>query len=344
MKNLFKMSMAVLLTMLASTNGYSQNNKSNDQVEFLSLKGEGLFPESILTLPNNDLLVSAVGDGSIQRIDPKGNITYFNKPHDNGLLSVLGMAVDKKANRLWVLNLNLKMANGYPGSNIKIFDLGTGTLLKTISENFVVGSFFNEIALDDKGRAYISNTISPTIYTATFEDKEAQVFVKSDLLENPDPDQPLDQNGLSLTPDHKYLIVSVMHRFMAGKGRLLRIDINTKEVTNITLQGEGVKAFGGSDGMFFYKKQLLMVNAFARAGAIMTADFNADYSTATLTVKDKFQSAYDRPTASAIRDGKLYTVNSQLNHIVDDKDGKLNTPPTSPFKLAIVPLAELLKN
>jgi hypothetical protein len=75
----------------------------------------------------------------------------------------------------------------------------------------------------------------------------------------------------------------------------------------------------------------------------MTATFNQDYSVATLAVKNKSQSIYDRPTASVIRNGKLYTVNSQLNHIVDDKDGKLNTPPVTPFKVVSVPLTALLK-
>jgi hypothetical protein len=52
---------------------------------------------------------------------------------------------------------------------------------------------------------------------------------------------------------------------------------------------------------------------------------------------------YDRPTGSTIRDGRLYTVNSQLNHIVDDKDNKLNTPAILPFKIVSVPLNELMQ-
>jgi len=86
-----------------------------------------------------------------------------------------------------------------------------------------------------------------------------------------------------------------------------------------------------------------MVDVFSSAGEIFSARFNADYSEAGLTIRNKFQSVYDRPTASAIRNGKLYTVNSQLNHIIDDKDGKLNTPPVLPFNVVAVPLAELLK-
>jgi sugar lactone lactonase YvrE len=344
MTGILKLAFSLLFSVLTVTAVYSQSNNQSDKAEFIFLKGDGVFPESIITLPNKDLLVSCIGDGSIQRIDSKNIITYFNNPHENGILSALGMAIDKKRNQLWVINLNLKMANGYPGSNLKVFDLSSGKLIKTISEDYVPGSFFNDLTIDESGRVYISNTVGPNIWTATIDSKEAEVFVKSDLLENPDPDQPLDQNGIAITPDHNYIIVSVMHRFMGGKGRLVRINIASKEVTNVSLNdGEAVKAFAGADGMFFYNKQLLMVNVFPKAAVIMTATFNQDYSVATLAIKNKSQSIYDRPTSSAIRNGKLYTVNSQLNHIVDDKDGKLNTPPVTPFKVVSVPLTALLK-
>jgi hypothetical protein len=151
-------------------------------------------------------------------------------------------------------------------------------------------------------------------------------------------------NGLTITPDNKYLIASVMNRTIKGGGTLVRVNIATKAVSAVKLKDdEATKSFSGSDGMFFYNGQMLMVNVFSSAGAIFTAKFNGDYSEASLTIRNKFQSVYDRPTASAIRSGKLYTVNSQLNHIIDDKDGKLNTPPVLPFKVVAVPLAELLK-
>ncbi|HTB99469.1 MAG TPA: hypothetical protein VK705_02185 [Ferruginibacter sp.] len=334
---------ALLIFLFTPNIGFSQ---TNDQVQYIPLQGDHLFPESILKLPNNDILVGGIGDGSIQKLDINNNVSYFKNPGEDGLKSTLGIAADQKRNRLWVLNLNLKTASGYPGSNIKIFDLTTGKLIKTISENYVVGAFFNEIILDDNGVAYISNTIGPDIYTANFDSSEAKVFVKNDLLTNSDPNQPLALNGLTITPNKKYLIASVMHRFMPGKGRLVRINIATKEVDAIVIKDEddtAARAFAGSDNMWFYNQQLFMINVYSKAGAIITAKFNKDYSIVTLKIRSKFQSIYDRPTGSTIRGGKLYTVNSQLNHIVDDKDGKLNTPPVLPFNIVSVSLNELMK-
>ncbi len=335
---------AGLLISILSVNGvYSQSNNAS-KTETIALQGNQVFPEGIITLPNNDLLVGGFGDGSIQKIDSKNNVSYLSKPGDNGMVIAVGFALDKKNNRLWVANFNFKTESGKPGSQFKVFDYTTGKLLKTIPEKFIEAAFFNEVILDDNGNAYVSNTFGPNLYTATFESTDATVFVTNDLLKNPSPDQPFGLNGLTITPDKKYLIASVMNRTIKGGGTLVRVNIATKEVTPIKLRDdEATKSFSGSDGMFFYNGQLMMVNVFSSAGAIFSAKFNKDYSAASLTIRDKFQSVYDRPTASAIRDGKLYTVNSQLNHIIDDKDGKLNTPPVLPFKVVSVSLAELLK-
>jgi hypothetical protein len=332
---------ALLLTAAFAVNGVHGQTAN---VESIGLMGDAVFPEGILALPNGDLLVGGFGDGSIQRINQKNEVSYFSKSGENGMVIAVGMAVDAKRNHLWVANFNFKTASGKPGSNLKLFNLVDGKLLRTVPETFIEGVFFNEVTMDDKGNVYVSDTFNPQIWTANADASAATVFAKSDYLSNPDPNQPFDLNGLTITPDKKYLIASVMDRLDAGDGKLVRINLQTKEVSPIVLAGgQAVKAFAGSDGMFFHKNQLFMVNVFSKAGAIITAKFNKDYSTATLKIRDKFNDIYDRPTASAIRGGRLYTVNSQLNHIIDDADGQLNTPHEKPFKVVSVPLNKLLE-
>jgi sugar lactone lactonase YvrE len=334
-----KIAFGVALALMSMTVVFAQST------ETIALQGNQLFPEGILTLPNNDLLVGGFGDGSIQRIDAKNNVSYFSKSGENGMVIAVGFALDKKNNRLWVANFNFKTESGNPGSNMKVFDLKTGKLLKTLPEKFIQGAFFNEVTLDEKGNVYVSDTFAPNLWTTNFEATDTKVFVTdAGLLKNPSPDQPFGLNGLTITPDNKYLIASVMNRTIKGGGTLVKVNLATKALSAVKLKDdEATKSFSGSDGMFFHNGQLMMVNVFSSAGAIFTAKFNADYSEAALTIRNKFQSVYDRPTASAIRNGKLYTVNSQLNHIIDDKDGKLNTPPVLPFNVVSVPLAELLK-
>lgn len=317
-----------------------QAQQAGKNAAYINLKGESLFPEGILALPGGELLVGGFGDGSIQKIDRSKQVSYFSKPGANGMVIAVGMAYDQKRNQLWVANFNFKTESGKPGSNLKLFELSSGKLLKTIPEKFVEGVFFNEVALDGDGNVYVTNTFGPQIYTANAQSNETSVFVENELLSNPAPDQPFDLNGLAITPNGRYLLASVMDRLDAGDGRLVRINLQTKEVSPVTLTGnEAVKAFAGSDGMFFHKNRLYMVNVYAKAGAIVTASFNSDYSTAQLQLHPQVNQVYDRPTASAVLNGRLYTVNSQLNHIIDDGDGQLNTPPRLPFQVVSVPLS-----
>jgi sugar lactone lactonase YvrE len=343
MKNL-SFALVSVLSLVTGNTVVAQDIVQNNKVEYIKLLGDNTFPEGIHTAPDGGFFVGGFGDGSIQKIDKNNSVSYYSKPGENGMTMAVGMAIDEKRNELWVANFNFKTESGKPGSNLKIINLATGKLIKTLPENYIEGVFFNEIAIDDKGIVYVSDTFNPQIWTANANKSAPEVFVKNDLLSNPAPDQPFDLNGLAISPDNKHLIASVMDRLDAGDGRLVSINIATKAVAAVSLKGDvAVKAFAGSDGMFFNKGQLYMVNVFSKAGAIITAKFNNDYSTATLTIRDKFQSVYNRPTASAISNGRLYTVNSQMNHIIDDADGKLNTPWEKPFKVVSVPLSDLLK-
>ena len=184
-----------------------------------------------------------------------------------------------------------------------------GELLASLADPDDNPHFFNEIALDAEGNAYVSDTLAPTIWRAEADLSGVAVFAEDPLLNNPAEDQPFSLNGLALTPDGAYLIASVMDRIDQGGGRLVRIDMDTKEVTEVELAGDAVPTFGGSDGMFFYENRLLMVNVTPPA-AIMSAGFNEDYSRAELVSHSAFEAVYNRPTSSAVREGRLWTVNS----------------------------------
>lgn len=340
-------------------------------INYVDLLGNATFPEGILSLPNGRLMVGGFGDGSLQLVDVDASppSSYFSAPGENGMALAVGFAYDENRDWLWVANFNFDTGNGIPGSNLKIFSLGDETLVATLpSEDFVPGVFFNELAMTDDGTVYVTDTFNPSIYTASPDNLTAvEEFVTDPLLTNPAEGQPFGLNGLALSPDGKYLIASVMDRLDAGDGRLVRISIDDESVADVALLASvdtpaAVDAFAGSDGMFFMspvdtpdgsERTLIMVNVYSPAGAIMTADFSEDYSTATLTILDPSMDEgavevstdakpiYDRPTASAVLGDKLWTVNSQLDHIIDDANGALNTPFDVPFQIVGVPLSKL---
>tara|TARA_R110002049_G_scaffold214533_3_gene386001 strand:- start:15931 stop:16506 length:576 start_codon:yes stop_codon:yes gene_type:complete len=148
MKNLKLTIVGLLLSLLAVNGTYSQSNNQNKNVKFIALQGNSTFPEGIIALPNNDILVGGFGDGSIQRIDKNNKVSYFSESGENGMVIAVGFHLDTKKNRLWVANFNFKTESGNPGSQFKVFDYVTGKLLKTIPEKFIEGAFFNEVTMD----------------------------------------------------------------------------------------------------------------------------------------------------------------------------------------------------
>lgn len=329
--------------------------------QFVSLLGNATFPEYILNVPSLDnekkqqLLVGGFGDGSLQLVDidhgrqPK--VEYYNAPGANGMIITVGFVYDESRDYLWVANFDFQR-----GSQLKVFKYTSKKLLTTIPsfDTFVTGSFFNELTMASDGTVYISDTFNPIIWMASPRDLTMVTkFVTDPLLRN--PVQAFGLNGLAISPNEKYLVASVMDRLDAGDGRLVRISLTgNKQVSNVLLTNKfsasmAVEKFAGSDGMFFLTKDLLvMVNIFPAVGAIFSADFmEADFSMAKLEIRDtnttrrNFGGVFNRPTASAVLDDNLWTVNSQLDHIIDDANGALGTPVDLPFQIVGVPLASL---
>ncbi len=320
---------------------------------FVDLPGDSLFPEGILAATNGDLYVSGFGNGSVVRVSEgtRGSFQarYFKTPGEDGLSSAVGMALDEARGRLWVANFSFETFS----STLKVFDVESGALLATLAHaDDGRPHFFNEIALDAQGRVYVTDTAAPVIWTAGPALDTVEVFVEDAALANPDPERPFGLNGLALTPDSRHLIASVMDRIDPGGGRLVRIGVASRAVAEVALSGatETLSGFGGSDGMIFLDAVppedalLVMVNVTptGTAPAIMTAAFSDDFASAELVGRPRFDAAYNRPTASAVRDGRLWTVNSQLDHLIDDENGALGTPPDLPFQLVGVSLDETL--
>jgi hypothetical protein len=341
---------SILVALVVSSIQPPSCNARSDPT-FIDLLGDKLFPEGILELPDGRVMVGGFGDGSLQLVDPNNTSSspsYFSAPGENGMVIAVGFAYDEELDNFWVANFNFDLGDGIPGSQLKVFSLN-GSLKATVPSDFMPGVFFNEIALAKDGSVYVSDTFNPTIWKANPNNLTGvqEFATNKDLLSNA-VGQPFGLNGLAITLDNNYLIASVMDRLDAGNGTILRISIANQNVTSVTLLdndgGKAVAGFAGSDGMFFDpqdKQRLFMVNVFSSAGAIYTADFSNDYSIATLTIRDAFASAYNRPTASTMANGMLWTMNSQLDHIIDDENGALGTPPDLPFQMVGVPLAEL---
>ena len=308
--------------------------------EFVDLIGasDGLYPEGIVADSEDRLWVTGFGDGSILRVDADNDVEVWKSAGSDGLLAAVGVQLDEQRDRLWVANFSFETFS----SNLKVFDSETGDLLATIEPDPELGPhFFNEVTLADDGRVYVSDTLQPRVWTAEPDLSSVDVFVEDPLLANPAEDRPFGLNGLTLSPEGDVLVASVMDRITPGGGRLVRIDVANRAAEAISLSGD-LDVFGGGDGILFDDDgRLLMVNVTPPA-AIVSAVFSPDYRTADLFAHTRYDADFDRPTAPAIRGDRLWVVDSQLDHIIDDENGALGTDPLLPFQLTGVDLDALL--
>ncbi|MEO0600504.1 MAG: hypothetical protein AAF211_03655 [Myxococcota bacterium] len=304
---------------------------------FVDLPQERLFPEGILNDGTDTLWVTGFGDGSLLRIDEDDTVSVVKEPGEDGLSSAVGLAADLERGRLWIANFSFDTF----ASDLKVFDLDSGDLIATVTPDAELGPhFFNEMAIDEDGRVYVSDTLQPRIWTAGPALDEVTVLVEDARLANPAEDRPFGLNGLALTPDGDGLVTSVMDRITQGGGRLVHIALDGLAVTDVALSGD-LATFGGSDGMFFDGDQLVMVNVTPPAG-LVTAEFDAEFAAAVLTNRPGADDVLNRPTSSALRGRRLFVVNSQLDHLIDDENGAVGTYPDLPFQIVGVDAAEVL--
>jgi sugar lactone lactonase YvrE len=298
-----------------------------------------MFPEAIVEDGRGSLYVSVFGSGTLLRINAAGQSEVIKSPGEDGMAAPVGVAVDSSRNRLWVSSINPETFM----SKLQLFELDNGILLASLDAPAEKGPhFFNEIVVGADGTIYISDTLQPRIWTAGPNlEGTLQEFVIDPLLTNPNPERPLGLNGLALTPDGSFLIASVMDRMSQGGGRMVRVNLANRSVDEITLSGD-IATFGGSDGMFFEPHgELLMVNV-TPPSALVSATFSDDYARAEISNRTIADDIADRPSSIAMRGETLWIVNSQLDHVIDDGNGAMGTPPNMPFQIIGVQLSKAL--
>ena len=120
-----------------------------------------VFPESMTSTKAGDLIIGSSGKGSVYRAKAgSAKATVFIDAAKSGIHSVLGVLADDASNTLYVCSVSPQGKPPEPEqSNLHTFDLKTGAVKKTYPMPGGAGAVCNDIALDKKGNAYISETV-----------------------------------------------------------------------------------------------------------------------------------------------------------------------------------------
>ncbi|HEY8599714.1 MAG TPA: hypothetical protein VIL85_14850 [Thermomicrobiales bacterium] len=279
------------------------------------LPGDTVFPEGIAagTQPG-EFFVGSTTSGAVYRgtIDAPTAAIFLPGGAD-GRTDVRGLKVDSRG--------RLFLAGGSTGQ-IFVYDGATKGLLAKFATG-LTPSFVNDVTIAPNGDAYFTDSNSPAIYRIAADVAAPDAFSRwIDLTGSPIVyGQGFNLNGIAASADGKYLVV-----VQSNTGKLFRITIATKAVSEIDLGGQSVMA---GDGLLLDGQTLwVMRNA---AATLVTLQLSADFGTAKI-VTTTTDPDFDFPTTFARVGERLLVVNSQLNKRT------ANQPPTLPFTIVGLPI------
>jgi hypothetical protein len=278
-----------------------------------AIPGDNVFPEGIAAnAATGDFYVGSTTTGNIYR----GNVSMpdlevFVLGGTDGRTDVRGLNVG---------NGKLYLAGG-PTAQLFVYDLASKRLLGKFATG-LTPSFVNDVTIAPNGDAYFTDSNSPAIHRVAADVMGANAFSRwIDLTGSPIVyAQGFNLNGIAASADGRYLVT-----VQSNTGKLFRIEIATKAVTEIDLGGQTLM---GGDGLLLDGQTLwVMRNA---AATLVTLRLSPDFGSATV-VTTTTDPDFDFPTTIARIGGNLLVVNSQLNKRT------ANTPPVLPFVVLGIP-------
>lgn len=330
MSRLMTLALALSLIALATTSAAFASPPCNDppaQDPNVSLPGDFFYPEGISHTSDGTFYVSSLPTGviaSFQAGDTEAAI------FSQGVMTLaVGVFVDEAINTLWVCgNRDVEVSPGVfeTQNGLQGFDLET--TLPTAFHPFVGGGFCNDIAQDQRGNLYITDSAGWRIMRVAAADRLANTPAETWLSDprfalNPGEGTGLSVNGIAFNERGNNLYVVNITR-----GELYEIKVkgngNPGKVETIQLN----RPLNGPDGIeVIDRNTLLVVENFS--GALSFVELRGKRGTVSVYASG----LGDSPTTTDIFADQYWTVIGQLDRLFL---GNPN-PPSLPFQVVTTP-------
>jgi sugar lactone lactonase YvrE len=283
--------------------------------------GDLVYPESVAVDPasgrfyvgsvkHGTLFRGELGKGAMEPISPAGadgremaTGIFFA----NGRLAVVGRQTGK----------------------MFIYDATTSKLLASFHNGLsgAENTFLNDVTFAPDGSAFVTDSVNPVLYRMVPDggDKyRLEEYVRWNVQQLGWVRAPgaagINFNGLVVTPDGKYLIIS-----KRNDSGLYRFEIATKEITKVQLPD---KAVFTQDGLFIDGRTVYAAQNTPESVSIL--DFAADYASAAKRGEVKHPSFRFPTSVAKIRD-RLLVVSAQFDTKGSPAAVSGDTPPKQPF-------------
>ena len=254
----------------------------------------GFIPEGIeYDQANRRFLTGSLAEGSIFTIGNDGSVTPVIT--DPELVSTVGIEVDEPRDRLLAANSDRGVFGGGATGHAKlgVYNLTTGAKLAMVDLGATLtnptGAFFaNDVAVDNDGNAYVTDTMQNVLYRVDTE-------YRASLFHRFQPMEMAQLNGI-VYHDDGYLLV-------AAGSRLFKVPVMDPNGTTEVMVAEPVP---GSDGMVWAADgRLVITSNSADNPRVVALRSNDDWATAQTAGVARMMG--QATTAAAVGD-EIYAV------------------------------------
>ncbi len=280
------------------------------QTQRIEFEAPAEYPEGVVYDKSKDVFyVSSVHTGTVGKVDRKGN--YAVLLADSTLKSTYGMKIAPAGDRLWVCAGDANYSKYRDPSTHKRMirligiDLSNGNKTADIdlSRLHEGQHFANDMAFDDKGNIYITDSYSPVIYRVDPSSK-ASVFAKNNWFMSAG----VGLNGIAWHPGGYLLVAN------NGSGCLLKVDINKPEkVSRVAID----QFFPGADGLLLDDQQNLVLVQNKGTNKIFRLASSDDWSSAKVTGATKAADRFSFPSTATANGKEIWVMNSKLHELSD---------------------------
>ncbi len=184
---------------------------SAERITFTPQYGNG-YPEGVAWHAEKEaFIVSSLRGGTLGLVGLDGSYRVFSA--DKRLLSSVGVLVDAPRGRVLAVNTDLGVAHGGDDSRrqrtsqVFEFDADSGALrhIYDFSALSKGATLANDLAVDNDGNIYVTDSFQPQIYRAGYADKSVSVLLRDSRLRPENKDKTTEQlpnlNGIVFHPD-----------------------------------------------------------------------------------------------------------------------------------------------
>lgn len=253
--------------------------------------------------------VSSVRTGGIGKVSLAGAYTAVYS--DTNLKSTFGMKIDSVNKKLWVLSgdpsysIYRDSATYRKMARLIGIDLATGKKTNDIDlAGLYLGQHFpNDLALDNKGNVYITDSYSPVIYKVDATGK-ASLFAQSDWFWGTGG----GLNGIVWHPSNYLLVAN------NANGMLYKVDVaDPRRIGKVAI----MQFFPGADGLLLDGEQNLLLAQNEGINRIFRLNSMDNWQHAAVVSATATADRFAFPSTITMKKNEAWVMNAKLNELMD---------------------------